>query len=596
MKDPEFWLREGFAEDDHPHCVETVQSWVNLASSADAEGDESEGDLGQRISMASYTATLRQRRADRRAALVKSSTARHLSEALLGVAPDSGTPGTLDTSLAMQAVQAGQPALPETLQFAQWLSWNASATAAQLNSQCFNYTGQSSALLENFASQVQAVGQKMGSFLTILKRQSSPDAVDALQGTIRDFATHGMNDVLNVVEDKLGVMFNRTSALEEEFHDKLNQVMGQMGDAIGDALANPIGQALSGPVGGLIGEAVDSNKTGEVLGEMLGDTLGKTISRFAADALHDSLEGAIDAAVERASESLEDKLRISDNAASLQALGTQRRTSGSWNQIVTTLTSLVRMLPAAASTLQFARQEVAGLGAHLDTTFEGLMHVGENTFSAYAVRWRLLWSVYFSFLVVLLVGLTFFIFWASGWFGGPNIDELPQAYVEPQTLSERIGCSAASCRTCLSSTLNTELAVWSALILLQAVALGVFVISVFICLLASVKVTLLAGCRQLYILNDVHSCAGSMRSMQGWLESFLTHTPVGDSMHRFCDEEHLLTCNLITEQMRRSTILTTVFSLAGTFFVFQLILNSAVLHERARWHLSKRSNTKTDST
>lgn len=51
-----------------------------------------------------------------------------------------------------------------------------------------------------------------------------------------------------------------------------------------------------------------------------------------------------------------------------------------------------------------------------------------------------------------------------------------------------------------------------------------------------------------------------------------------------CDRKSLLMCELIGEKMQTSMIYTSVFSFASAIFQYQLLSESAILHERARMH------------
>merc|ERR1719152_572635 len=119
---------------------------------------------------------------------------------------------------------------------------------------------------------------------------------------------------------------------------------------------------------------------------------------------------------------------------------------------------------------------------------------------------------------------------------------------------------------------------WSMILIMQIVVLLVFIVSILLTILAGVKVFVTAGCSQVYIINDDKVCTETMKHLGTFLETFHVGEDV-TSLDFVCDVQQLKTCQMIT-----STIYTVVGSFAATIFSFQLILNTAMLHERARWN------------
>merc|ERR1719188_1524186 len=89
-----------------------------------------------------------------------------LGQLLGGAAPsDSGAPTAAD-----QAVQQGVLARPETLEFAKWLSYNASRTAARFQDMCFVYSSASSNAVDSIAAHIQGVVSQTKGFIDMMAR------------------------------------------------------------------------------------------------------------------------------------------------------------------------------------------------------------------------------------------------------------------------------------------------------------------------------------------------------------------------------------------------------------------------------------------
>jgi len=117
-------------------------------------------------------------------------------------------------------------------------------------------------------------------------------------------------------------------------------------------------------------------------------------------------------------------------------------------------------------------------------------------------------------------------------------------------------------------------------ILLEVIVFVLFIVSIVLCLLAGVKAFLSAGCTTVYVLGDDTICQGVLSVIQIWLTSFLAD--VGD-LTTACQSQSLLTCELIESKTKQAVVFTIIGSLVAAVLSFQMIIESAIMHERARW-------------
>jgi len=180
--------------------------------------------------------------------------------------------------------------------------------------------------------------------------------------------------------------------------------------------------------------------------------------------------------------------------------------------------------------------------------------------------------------------LLYYGFWAGGFFGGPSpLGAAEEGSAEaPKSFKERVSLCMDSCSVCMKKYHDTELCFWSVILLAQVIVLILFILSILLCAVAGIKAFLLAGCTQMYILGDEDVCREELGNVRRFLSSFFIRDAM-EPLYGACGDNNLLTCQLITHKMIASGVLTTVFSVLGTLFGLQLVVNSAILHEQARW-------------
>jgi len=252
-----------------------------------------------------------------------------------------------------------------------------------------------------------------------------------------------------------------------------------------------------------------------------------------------------------------------------------------WDTVTTTLRLMTQILPTAVDNLKFARLEVSAVSSQLSNVFENFHKSGAKVFNTVARLNKIAWTVYYFLLAPLTCGILYYGFYASGYFGGPKAIE-EEEYVPPEGFMDRLAACWRCCCNCVTEFEDTAFCLWSMILVMQIIVLLIFIVSILLTILAGVKVFITASCAQVYIINDDKVCTETMHGISKFLESFYVGE-VPTSLDFICETKNLKTCQQITQKMMTSTIYTVVGSFAATIFSFELILNTAMLHERSRW-------------
>lgn len=521
MTDPLNWQTEGYLASDQAPTIKQIVVWVLQCNNTDEVvarlpapfNEVAYEDLADAIAnftqmrSDSFQAEVAANTTDINDAYYSTGSSTALADALLGGVAASAA-NSDDTQLA--AVNSGVAAVPATLLFAQWLSWNATDQAAIYESECFNYTSTSSSTLDNFVDQIQTMVNKMVSFLTTMEDYAGDAGIEQLESFVADFAEGAVDDIVNIL---------------------MAYVDGELQE-LNATLSSPQAARMA-----------------------LIQQRGKIQQR-----------GRIQQKVKR-----QDPTVVIDNAGS--------EVSGVISQIITLLTGLQLALPTVVDDLKFARTEVSAVAETLDTVFSNFQVSGPPIFDEIASLYSMLWTSYFVFFAILTTSVLFYGFWASGWFGGPKPSS-EEDYEPPQTCMERMRCCCSSCLSCMRSCHDSNLCFWSFVILLEIIVFVLFIVSIVLCLLAGIKAFISMGCTTVYVLSDSTICQGVLSLIQGWLTTFFAG--MGD-LTLACDAESLLTCGLIASKTAQATMYMILGSLIAAVLSFQMIIETAILHERARW-------------
>mmetsp|Transcript_60675 Transcript_60675/g.130267 ORF Transcript_60675/g.130267 Transcript_60675/m.130267 type:complete len:1039 (-) Transcript_60675:95-3211(-) len=615
LSNTSYFASEGFDVHDQPVCLRRVTEWLQTSnatgvkpaaelgnltlmqvlsgsghssSEAEAEVLAAAPAMAQRLAeegVALHLLEKQQERERRRSTLFHTQTSKLLLVRLLGGISVADAP---TSNVAASAQASGQLAKPETLEFARWLAANATGRADAYQDMCFQYSSASSSAMDSFATQIQGMVKNVQSFINIMMKYSSPKAIDRLEKQVMGFAEKALADVSQIVEERLVHALNMSAPkLEGAIHSAAHEAGVRLGRAIGSALATPLGQALEEPISNSIGDMAQSAEIGDLFGPGLSKSVGDLLANISADvmgnrvgdAIGDWVESAIDEAVSGVGETVEGLTLLEVEAANSDL---PPAVSGAWQELVDLLKSMTTTLPTSVSSLKFARKEVSKLYSNFNSIFNVFEQRGPVLFDTVASLWRKLWTIYFLVQFPLCLLVLYYGFWASGWFGGPQPFTAADEQVRPpRNFVQRCRVCCRCCCACMTSQHDNQVCFWSMLVLMQIVVLVVFLLSIVLCILAGIKALLVAGCDEIYPINDALICTESLQNLRSFLSTFAVERSLEPLDDTCSGDAHLLACKLIQNDMVESSVLTTVFSLLGALFSFQLVIDSALLHEQA---------------
>jgi len=489
--------------------------------------------------------------------------------------------------------------------------------------------------LASFVSMMEYWGSDAGiakieAYIESFKNKCLQEILDAVEDEVETLVEEAMPIVDTAIEDAI-VDISDTLA-----SDAASVVMGPLEDALTTALSEAISDLLPGA-------NISSDLISSLLVPLILDPLMNTTVGELEEIVENALENLIDSALDSLSSSLSSlensttpsvallqakpmrlHLARSVQQASLRTLaqvrahdrrmmsGVRQRfqvdvekfhfqgfmmtakdtnsakstklgTSSTWTTLTGLLTTLNNLVPVATETLKDAKTEISSAAVNLNSVFELFEVNGPEIFSMIAGINTLIWTIYFVLLVPMALFMLYYAFWAGGYFGGPQ--PLPKDEDEserPKTWREKCGACWTCCCACCMRCHDTQLCFWSCVILMQVIVLIMFIISIVLCILAGVKAFITAGCSQIYLLKHESTCSDTLSSVQGFLNTFFVVDAL-ENLSDVCVGVNLLTCELITSNIASSTILTSVFSFVGSVVSLQMIIESAVLHEQARY-------------
>jgi hypothetical protein len=351
--DPEKWVAEGYASSDQAKVIQRVTQWMSTSSPSAAHNLVES--LRQRVKPEVFTSTRAVTTERRRASFVETDTTETDSHAALAkMAFDLGqrnmriyldqrqaqadqmytqmfatktsrilrshllgslSAGDDQNTEAEMAVNSGVPAAAVTLQFAQWLAANASSTSERFQSMCFSRTKTSSNAIDSFANQIQGMVKKIQSFITMMKKYSTPSGIQKLETQIQNFASQGGQDLLKVVKKKIGGFVNNSvPLLNKTINTAIDSIGDELGHTVAKAIGTPLGEALSPVLSSIMAQFMNSNSSSSnELGKDLADLLGQEISEVSGDVLgqqlgkllHDMINTLLEKAVQHLSSSMD---------------------------------------------------------------------------------------------------------------------------------------------------------------------------------------------------------------------------------------------------------------------------------------------------
>eukprot|EP00927_Polykrikos_kofoidii_P014829 TRINITY_DN1654_c0_g1_i3.p1 TRINITY_DN1654_c0_g1~~TRINITY_DN1654_c0_g1_i3.p1 ORF type:complete len:501 (-),score=96.71 TRINITY_DN1654_c0_g1_i3:81-1520(-) len=167
----------------------------------------------------------------RHEALTRSVYSQHYFNSLLGGRMASH----LDPSAAA-AVNSGTPAVPETLEFARFLSWNATSNSLEYQSLCFNYSGMSSTPADAIATQISSMVKKTQGFLSQLDQYAGEDGMERLRNKTHEFVEMGKVALENMIIEQLNKTF---SVLQQGKGRPAHEVLSLAQDRLAESSSQP---------------------------------------------------------------------------------------------------------------------------------------------------------------------------------------------------------------------------------------------------------------------------------------------------------------------------------------------------------------------
>jgi hypothetical protein len=517
---------------------------------------------------------------------------------------------------AVAATRTQIPALPPTLEFAKWLSWNATHTAKLFNEWSFKYQKTSSNAIDSFATQVQSMVKKIQGFIKMMMKYSTPEGIDNLENTLIDYAEAQLKAMLFVTKKRVNVLVQRNAAAATATHqrtmhgkmdvvEKVKKVLESPLVHLAPSVAKELEKSLdakadhltSGQLGVEVTKLLESvaETAQSSVSTSLDDTVATSFLHIETSknikAMHARGVGSVDknlvvelgkdvqTALARAqSPTMEDKSRdhgipeeIEENLAELV------------QDCVALLHALTHALPQASKALIFAKKEVSMLSKTLENIFKVFQKKGPEIFDAIDLAYARVWKMWFFTMILLPLIMLFYAFWAGGFFGGPGTFVDPDRVRRKNVLAKVCGGMEDCCR-CICGCHEfqgyggAELCFWSVCLFLQHVVLFLFIMALIITLIAAIQFFLASGCAQIYLLGDESICGHVLSNLKMFLDTIFDGVT---DMNHHCAKEQLLTCELIGHKMKAAAEYTVIGSFMAAFFTFQLIIESGQLHSRA---------------
>jgi len=251
--------------------------------------------------------------------------------------------------------------------------------------------------------------------------------------------------------------------------------------------------------------------------------------------------------------------------------------TGAMTFVTSDLKNLQGILPQVLKNLDFAKKEVSSVSGVITSVSQILGLKAPPLMEQISKLYKTLWIVYFVFFFLFSFGMLFYGFWSNGFFGGPQV-EAAASSEPPQTFGQRLATCCSSCLACVRGCTSGHLCFWSMLLLGQILVLVLFLVSLVICLITGLQAFLGAGCSKVYLLGDQNVCSAVLSIFQIFLKTFGFNEPFADT----CVDRNLMTCKVIRDATARTALVAIIGGLLASVFSFQMLLDSATKHERAR--------------
>jgi len=243
---------------------------------------------------------------------------------------------------------------------------------------------------------------------------------------------------------------------------------------------------------------------------------------------------------------------------------------GAFAQIKEVLEAFQSILPQCIKNLKDAKTTVNHAQASIHSIFSTFKGNGPPIFYAASKAYDMVWALYFVLLAIVTLGVLYYGFHAS------NIGNDPTDESEP-------GCCESLCSVCCAcfgGHCIGDFCFWTILIVAQIGILVLFLVAIVLCILAGVKSFVASGCSQIYILVDEGVCTETLKLLQKFMQTFSIGT--GFDVNQACQQYTLMACQELGPKMATSASLTIIGGLGGAVLSFQMLVDVAKLHVRAR--------------
>jgi hypothetical protein len=275
--------------------------------------------------------------------------------------------------------------------------------------------------------------------------------------------------------------------------------------------------------------------------------------------------------------------QVETNSSSCIKLG------GVWSKLKSFLGKMKPVLPVAVKSLKYTRKGVDVVADQFENTFSMLVEQ-DVPFHVIADIVVEMCHLYHAITCALTTAMLLLNLWAAGVIKWPTryVIKEPErdedGYVAPTTFRERLAACKTSCLVCLTTDpVELPIVFWSFLILLDLIVLVLFWVCIAYCALLGFAFFLHIGCKQIYPIEDLSVCHDVM-TMYGGFMSKLDPTFYQDE--NVCGVASLATCNFFKREVESQMFYIVICGFCASFFSYQLLVDSAVLHEQARWNIA----------
>lgn len=259
---PKNWKIEGFVPQQQAHLMSLVTKWLDEVCPATFSALQAKGiprhelperahyavaHLQKELEIQEHAANV-QRHKD----LFGNRGAKMMLQAVLGGHSMHSTAGGSTNPLVEQCINSGVPAVPATLEFARYLSNNATTTSHLEQQDAMDYYQDSSSPISSFANGVRGLCKKVSNFINTMQQHSTPTAIKHMESQVTGFINQSADEIYHIInsahisltlqsEDDSGDLMaanqasvESSSSVASEVQDLLNVMNQILPNVVGD--------------------------------------------------------------------------------------------------------------------------------------------------------------------------------------------------------------------------------------------------------------------------------------------------------------------------------------------------------------------------